>query len=453
MSDTRYGRFTAITSCPHCGQPLPLNGPIATLSCAHCLSDVNLPGGLWSGILQTFDDTYTPTSAPNQGTKVWELGGFRIRFEYGPGHPSCEKCGGAYPMAGLTGHAGDFRCVACGDAASSYQAPTWLSNELPTAKQVISVDPGTGGARGESAQILSSHQHALHPVAMSCPSCGGGLQITSEMKRVLPCHYCQSEVYIPDMVWRRLHPVKIVKPFFVRFEGPSKLQQENEKKRIADENTAAVKAANSAIQAERAAKYKADADALRIRNAEKIDQDKRLRDGEVRRRLVFVWAALLLALLAQSTFAVGWFYGMSSLPFPFPFPIDILKLGIGAGAITIIALATSGWPMVLAKNASWDWVTHQIAGWGLALATPIGALIGPWKFVEFIRGSWKKFKTSGGSAPGGATINAVTFYPVKFTNGEGVPCAILFLVSGGLSAVLWFDQVLLWFDEFMVMIG
>jgi hypothetical protein len=43
---------------------------------------------------------------------------------------------------------------------------------------------------------------------MSCPSCAAGLQITAADQRTTTCAYCKASVYIPDDLWRQLHPAK-----------------------------------------------------------------------------------------------------------------------------------------------------------------------------------------------------------------------------------------------------
>jgi septum formation inhibitor MinC len=42
---------------------------------------------------------------------------------------------------------------------------------------------------------------------------------------MLPCGYCGAEVYLPDPVWNRLHPVKTVRPWTLvyGYQGVNKL--------------------------------------------------------------------------------------------------------------------------------------------------------------------------------------------------------------------------------------
>src|SRR5262249_37196322 len=49
---------------------------------------------------------------------------------------------------------------------------------------------------------------ASAPVIMRCPECGGSLRVTSDSARTIACDHCNNNVYLPDDLWRSLHPVK-----------------------------------------------------------------------------------------------------------------------------------------------------------------------------------------------------------------------------------------------------
>ena len=66
---------------------------------------------------------------------------------------------------------------------------------------------------------------ALRPVMMSCLHCGGALEITSETSRIVACQYCDTDHYLPDELWRRLHPLKKRTPWYL-FCGDAEWGQE-----------------------------------------------------------------------------------------------------------------------------------------------------------------------------------------------------------------------------------
>ena len=69
-----------------------------------------------------------------------------------------------------------------------------------------------------AAQFMDACQSTLFkPVLFNCPRCGGGLDISAEMPRILTCRYCESDLYLPDPLWHALHPIKKRAPFWIAF--------------------------------------------------------------------------------------------------------------------------------------------------------------------------------------------------------------------------------------------
>jgi hypothetical protein len=92
---------------------------------------------------------------------------------------------------------------------------------VPTAVQIYAVDPGAGAAGAGAAPHV---EDAARPVVMACPHCGGALRLSGESERLVPCQFCKADVYLPDDLWRRLHPAKTVREWFVRFEGKTSFE-------------------------------------------------------------------------------------------------------------------------------------------------------------------------------------------------------------------------------------
>jgi len=68
-------------------------------------------------------------------------------------------------------------------------------------------------------------------VALQCPACGAALHVAAERARLAPCDYCRTDVYLPDDVWARLHPSDTIRHWYVRFEGWTKRQIDEEQRR------------------------------------------------------------------------------------------------------------------------------------------------------------------------------------------------------------------------------
>jgi len=224
MTSPRYGSLSARTECNHCGAPVPLDAPVIEASCAQCSGQVSVPAETWGVMLRDLDDHIVLPEG--EGRTVNEvIGGQKLVYEIKREMPYCEKCGTAFEIADVpVGTSRNIACTQCGDPASTEPVPPWLGQTVPNARQLYRVDPDPG-LEG-SNRVALSPPPAPRPVALTCPSCGAGLHITVENPRLTSCEFCNADVYLPDAVWRKLHPVKVVTPFYVRFEGQTRRERE-----------------------------------------------------------------------------------------------------------------------------------------------------------------------------------------------------------------------------------
>jgi hypothetical protein len=156
--------------------PLPLNGPQRKVLCAHCLEDNYRTDEFWGELADVVDcyprtrdfddhDINVAVTAPRSGDGV--------------------------------------------------DAPVWLRDLAPAVRRLYSaVKEGNGDVEGLE----------VTGVSIKCPVCSGGLNLTGESRKV-NCDYCKREVFIPDDIWRRLHPVKKAEPWFIEYEGPNALER------------------------------------------------------------------------------------------------------------------------------------------------------------------------------------------------------------------------------------
>jgi hypothetical protein len=81
---------------------------------------------------------------------------------------------------------------------------------------------------------MKPDEESSRPIVMSCPNCAGALSISAASERIMNCGFCSTEVYVPDAVWKRLHPVGETEEWFAGFEGPT-LKQLQARRRIRDQ--------------------------------------------------------------------------------------------------------------------------------------------------------------------------------------------------------------------------
>ena len=212
----RYGIFKVIATCTSCGNPVVVNGPLAAPSCPSCRKTLDIPPDVWESVIGDFIGDYgeTEPGEGNEGTLM--SGGITLKFtsiRLPPPDPACPACEENWDLPSVENGANrKMVCGKCGRETDTYPAPSWLREVVPQAKQIFF-------AERESEQSESAIDAGTKPVALSCPQCGGGLVVTAESERTMPCRYCNVDVYLPDGVWLKLHPAKTAKFWMVRFDG------------------------------------------------------------------------------------------------------------------------------------------------------------------------------------------------------------------------------------------
>lgn len=205
--------YRVLVPCTECGEAIALDGPSRTVQCDACRSQFELPASMWKGALafRQYVDEFGLTEGRTRGSSLQD-GELRMFVRWGPARPACRGCERPLELAHVhPGHDVDVPC-ACGHATSTFPAPSWLTEVEPAALQLFGAPPAH-----RPAVPLQVDAAATRPVQFACTVCGAGLGITVETPRVLGCQFCSSDLYLPDVLWRALHPVKKRLPFWVAF--------------------------------------------------------------------------------------------------------------------------------------------------------------------------------------------------------------------------------------------
>jgi ribosomal protein L37AE/L43A len=215
----RYGIFKAIATCPHCGNPVPVNGPLLLLQCPSCQNEVGISADTWIQILGDYLEDYQDLE-PGNGRDSTLIGELTIKYTYiklPPPQPACTKCETDWDLASVQdGTDGIITCQKCGHESPIYPPPPWLKAGVPAALQVFF------GEREAEMAPENTHDQAgdnARPIAMTCPQCSGSLLVTPQTERIMRCTYCNTDIYLPDALWLKLHPTKVAKFWLVRFQG------------------------------------------------------------------------------------------------------------------------------------------------------------------------------------------------------------------------------------------
>lgn len=212
----RYAAFKIRTSCSHCGNPLILNGPMRAPECPACLNPVEIAPSVWKGLMEDVVEEYHTLQDGQGSSSTMMIGGFTFKLQYYRATPKCLQCKTHMDADSVaTGADMPLKCTSCGTAMDSFPAPAWLREKLPAVSQLFGAQREPGN---EPSASMTETAEAVRPVVLHCPQCNGTLKITADSDRIVPCSYCDVDVYLPDAIWLRLHPVKVVSDWYVRLE-------------------------------------------------------------------------------------------------------------------------------------------------------------------------------------------------------------------------------------------
>jgi hypothetical protein len=193
--------------CLHCASKVPVNGAQKTVKCDECLRESPVRG---------FADELASASLgqTHLGSK------FTFNIDEGDANPCCTQCDGKIPIDAFASHFGatvDIFCPACGAPCPVYPVPAWLKAKLPNALQIFG---GDASAADEVHALRIAEPDAAKPIAFSCPKCGAGLEVDARAPRAMACQYCSANVYLPDSLWKLLHPRRTMDCWVLSFTRP-----------------------------------------------------------------------------------------------------------------------------------------------------------------------------------------------------------------------------------------
>lgn len=384
----RYAGIKVRRQCSHCGQPVPIIGPPREeTECPHCLDTFDTRD-MWQSLLRDFENDIGYQRGKTQkfvGLGSGSTGEMRFAL------PACGECGEMIPKPMLKASAAEtFHCPSCGAACGTAPIPEWLRKKVPSAAQFYR-SGAWAGHEGHAAEL----QDDVKPVSMNCPECDAGLKATAASKRIMSCQYCSAEVYLPDAVWRRLHPVQKVKEWFVRFEGIT----DKERNRRFEQKKQ---------QEQRALDQKAEQ--YWEERREKRKQDRISKAGS---QVKLAWLVTLIASALMLCTAAAWLADAVSIP-----------LLIVLAAAQLPALWLVARPALTVTDYDGEWAMFTIRIWPVMAFVPIAGLaFAAWKGIRLSIGRIEGFSIQTTNKP------TKSYDDVELSHGEGRPAAFMMLCN------------------------
>jgi DNA-directed RNA polymerase subunit RPC12/RpoP len=171
------------------------------------------PYGFWKkSIIESALNEHSELHEGEGQNQTVMTGEYTFHTMYGLQQPRCGKCKtnldaskfGEYTKTGIA------VCEKCKNEILVRTLPDNLQNDFGNIRYLIGEDRDMIGA-GKSTMKTPE---AVKPILFTCPSCGGNLKIDGS-NRVVTCTYCNSDIYLPDDLWFRMHPVKVVHRWYM----------------------------------------------------------------------------------------------------------------------------------------------------------------------------------------------------------------------------------------------
>jgi len=201
--------------CQSCGKKIPVNGLGLTLTCSRCLYENSLDAGELAEVLvdaSQMDKVNIFSSLLNKYSVDFKTAETRRII--------CPNCSESVkiPKNKLSkGKSVQTTCRHCGIKLKGGPPPDWLKKKIPALLGLFNAVIEQPLNKKNVTYTKKRKQGDF--VELTCPLCEGDIQIKNETVRTALCRGCDSEVYIPDQLWRKLHPVEKSHSWALIFRG------------------------------------------------------------------------------------------------------------------------------------------------------------------------------------------------------------------------------------------
>ncbi len=201
-----------VLECRHCGQRFAITHISEEVSCEACHKTIELPKERW----RDWFGSSAVIDALQQGED--KLGGqiifgqFHVSTDIGRKWPKCRNCE-ARVDPGVLKKAAQAEGMVCDCGAFIHvrKATSLVRSAFPWTTYVVHERPPEG----------KDVPCAGEPIILRCAACAGSLSVDGRSRSVT-CSFCNNANYLPDSVWRRLHPPRPDGFFFLILQPEGK---------------------------------------------------------------------------------------------------------------------------------------------------------------------------------------------------------------------------------------
>jgi DNA-directed RNA polymerase subunit RPC12/RpoP len=204
------------TSCKHCSAALMLNAYTEDILCPSCNQTNNFTAETWQSLIEDAVKEAPKFKVGEGQPSTIMRGEYTYSLTYGRQEPRCGKCKTGIDVSKIEEYStkGNASCTKCSNVIFVRKPNEMISEAFSSVKYLVGEDDDLLSVNKAGADVPASSK----PILFTCPSCAGNLQIDGT-NRMVDCKYCDSQIYLPDDLWFRLHPAKIVERWYMLVEG------------------------------------------------------------------------------------------------------------------------------------------------------------------------------------------------------------------------------------------
>lgn len=207
------------TRCEKCDNAIMLNGPARTVLCSSCQHTLDIHPMIWKSILTDLPNELADAKAHEGITSNVIAGEFEHELTATRSVPVCRSCGKPLDVPKRIDSVQSLVCPHCSTENTAGPVPEWLASVVPEAAVLVNAtlrDQSGGGTDMAGDAAGRSDSAGGKPVYFTCPACKGGLKVDGS-SRLVTCEFCGADIYLPDDLWLRMHPVATVSTWYIGY--------------------------------------------------------------------------------------------------------------------------------------------------------------------------------------------------------------------------------------------
>ncbi|HAX50234.1 MAG TPA: hypothetical protein DCX92_14725, partial [Bacteroidetes bacterium] len=189
-----------------------LNAFTEDILCPSCYKFNEFDGEEWKNLLEDAMQEAPKMQIGEGQPSTIMRGQYTYQLMYGRQEPRCAKCKTNIDVSKIEEYSakGKVTCSKCSTEIFVRKSDELIAENFSNVKYLLGEDDDQLRKNPEPGKLPTSAK----PVLFTCPSCAGNLEIDGT-DRMVSCKFCDSQIYLPDDLWLRLHPVKEVSRWYM----------------------------------------------------------------------------------------------------------------------------------------------------------------------------------------------------------------------------------------------